>query len=245
MKRVLPILFNTEMVQAILSGEKCCTRRIVKCKYSNTELKIRTDKYGTYLTEIQQDIEGETHGKRPDGTSWYQLLPFIEKEPPYRIGDILYVREIWCWFPCWDCGMDTGDGCTDKEANRIYNTNKKEHGCYAYKASFADAEQPFDKWYPSIHMPKEAARIWLRVTGVRAERLQEITVDEAKKEGANLRNGKNVGWHEKWYHTAIERFEKIWDSTIKKADMEKYGWEANPWVWVIEFVPCKRPDGDG
>lgn len=90
-------------------------------------------------------------------------------------------------------------------------------------------------------MPKKAARIWLKVTNVSVERLQNITEDGAKAEGENWKNGKNVGWEEKMWRTAIERFAKIWDSTIKKSDLDRYGWNANPWVWVIEFERCEKP----
>ena len=95
-------------------------------------------------------------------------------------------------------------------------------------------------WKPSIHMPKEAARIWLKVTDVRVERLQEITEDGAKEEGANCKNGKNVGLEEKMRRTAIERFAEIWNSTIKKSALDRYGWDANPFVWVIEFERCEN-----
>lgn len=112
---------------------------------------------------------------------------------PYKCGDILYVRET---FVEW-CGE------------------------YGYKAS---AEQPelWTGWKPSIHMPKEAARIFLRVTDVRMERLREITADEIFKEGIQA-------------DYIFSAFDTIWDSTIKPADRSAYGWEANPWVWVIEF----------
>jgi hypothetical protein len=88
---------------------------------------------------------------------------------------------------------------------------------------------------------ERAARIWLKVTDVRVERLQDITDDGAKAEGANWKNGKNVGWEEKMRRTAVERFAEIWDSTIKKYDLDSYGWAANSWVWVIEFERCEKP----
>lgn len=140
---------------------------------------------------------------------------------PYQIGDILYVRETW-----------------SKGLER-----------YIYRADYSDTEKFYRngkeieiKWKPSIHMPKEAARIWLKVTDVRVERLQEITEDGAKAEGANFKNGKNVGFEEKMNRTAIERFAEIWNSTIKKADLDRYGWDASPWVWVIEFEQCEKPE---
>lgn len=96
-------------------------------------------------------------------------------------------------------------------------------------------------WKPSIHMPKEAARIWLKVTDVRAERLQEITDKECIKEGiypSNCRNcnatfGCDVCPDEGY--DEVDEFVEVWDSIIKKFDLDRYGWDANPYVWVIEF----------
>ena len=219
---IKPILFNTEMVRAILDGRKTCTRRVVKYKYDNTQMEVKKDKYGSRLIEIQCDVEGETYGKNSDGSTWRRLRPFIEKKPPYSRGDILYVRETW------------GEGYED--------------GTYIYRADDKLADLAIFKelskliYHPSIHMPKEAARIWLKVTNVRVERLQEITEDGAKAEGANWKNGQNVGWEEKMKRTATERFAEIWNSTIKKSDLDRYGWAANPWVWAIEFERCEKPE---
>lgn len=146
-------------------------------------------------------------------------------KPPYQPGDILYVRETWCDLPVNKAGHMRG------------------HSIYYYKADGDLRPEGWrGNWRPSIHMPKEAARIWLNVTDVRVERLQNITEDGAKAEGANWKNGKNVGWEEKMRRTAIERFAKIWDSTIKKSDLDRYGWNANPWVWAIEFERCEKPE---
>ena len=188
-----PILFNTDMVRAILDRRKTVTRRVVKYKYCNTEMKMRTDKYGTRLIEIQKDVEGETYGKNPNGGTWHRVLPYIEKNPPYKYNDVLYVRETWC----------------QVAANIFW-----------YKA---DSKIQNILWHPSIHMPKDAARIFLRVTGVKEERLQEITDEQAEKEGCSDYTSTALG------------FSDVWDSTIKKSDIDKYGWKANPWVWVIGF----------
>lgn len=175
-----PILFNSDMVRAILDGRKSVTRRVVKPQPNMFSLR--------------------------DGI-----------KPPYRPDDILYVRETWA----------------------------KIDGDYVFKA---DDESPegwhLTAWHPSIHMPREAARIFLRVTDVRVERLKEIDDEEAKAEGSNWRNGKHVGFEEKMRRSAVDRFAEIWDSTIKPADRGLYGWLANPWVWVIAFERCEKPEGD-
>lgn len=203
--RTLPILFKTEMVQALLAGRKTCTRRLVK-----------------FLP-----------GKNPQWTGYIKdgLMLYNGKNEPcirkalYQPGDILYVRETWHKYTK---RVGNGEFCHLAEF-------------YGYKASIANSEDANEPWHPSIHMPKEAARIWLKVTDVRVERLQEITEDGAKEEGANCKNGKNVGLEEKMRRTAIERFAEIWNSTIKKSALDRYGWDANPFVWVIEFERYEKP----
>ena len=137
---------------------------------------------------------------------------------PYQPGDILYVRETW-----------------------------REHSpgfqnLFIYKADYKDCNI---KWHPSIHMPKEAARIWLKVKDVRAERLQEITEEEAEKEGCQAGSyeykGAVFGQEDTDEWTAIEDYVNVWNPTVKKSDLDRYGWDANPWVWVIEFEQCEKP----
>lgn len=208
---IKPILFNTDMVLAIMDGRKTCTRRVVKTR--------RKDACGFYVT------------KRTDG-SFTGIYEYDEDErmfenqliPPYKPGDILYVRETWHRYTK---RVGKGEGC-----------HLEEH--YGYKASIANSEDVEEPWKPSIHMPKEAARIWLKVTDVRVERLQDITDDGAKAEGANCKDGKNVGWQEKQRRTAIERFSEIWESTVSKEKIDSCSWAANPWVWVIEFERCEK-----
>ncbi len=240
---IKPILFNTQMVQAILPGEKTVTRRVVKLKYSNTHHEIKTDKYGTRLIEIQNDVEGETYGKNSDGTTWHRIRGYIEPQPPFKKHDILYVRETWNI-----CNMNAEENeivfiyrAGEREEDTAHTVKVSDEMFEKYDDSMAE-DNP--EWRPSIHMPKEAARIWLRVTDVRAERLQDITDEQAKSEGANWKNGRNIGWEEKLKRTAIDRYSEIWDSTIKKTDIERYGWSANPWVWVIEFERCENPEVD-
>ena len=158
----------------------------------------------------------------PDGSCWPGYFAEVGTPrvmaPPYCPGDILYVREAWC----------------ENE-----NPNSPNFGGYEYRADY-DAARDLIKWHPSIHMPKEAARLFLRVTDVRVERLQDITEEQAEKEccssGCYMITGGPWGVEddpEIW--TAREEFSDLWNDSIKKADLPRYGWAANPWVWVIEF----------
>lgn len=215
------------MVRAILDGRKTATRRVVQYRYSNTDMKMRTDKYGTRLIEIQKDIEGETHGKNPDGGTWRKLLPYIEKKPPYRRGDILYVRETWSFLPCVEC-MDEGPACSEDPV--VYDDGDIEsEGCFIYKASHPRPEKV--SWKPSTHMPKQAARIWLKVIDVRVEQLQDIGALDCQGEGIDISQ-----------NAIFKRFSILWDSTVKEKDIYRYGWKSNPWVWVIEFEKCEKPE---
>ena len=222
---IKPILFNTEMVQAILDGRKTCTRRVVKTR--------RKDACGFYVT------------KRPDG-SFTGVYEYDEDErmfenqliPLYKPGDILYVRETWERFECWNCDGDERGNCQKEPKKSVLD---KTFGCYMYRAT--DEISGDAKWKPSIHMPKEAARIWLKVTNVRVERLQDITEDGAEAEAA-IDNRGFIHSPENEYdriYTAREHFIGIWNRTIKKSDLDIYDWDANPWVWVIEFERCEKP----
>lgn len=237
------ILFNTEMARAILDGRKSCTRRLIKTR--------RKDACGFYVT---RRIDGSFAGiyEYDENESMFDN----PLEPPYQPGDILYVRETFAWCPCWDCGMDTEQGaCTD----HIYHSEKKEYGCYMYRASCEDNEYPSaDTWHPSIHMKKDIARIWLKVTDVRVERLQEMKPVDVIKEGAypdcwDCLNTYEESGSQCCYGTeeqcsqcdgVMMEWEKLWNSTIKKTDLDRYSWDANPWVWVIEFERCKKPKGE-
>ena len=235
MSRVLPILFNTEMVTAIPDERKTETRRVVKYKYSNTEMKMHKDKYGERLIEIQKDVEGETYGKNPDGSTWHKLLGYIEPKSPYQPGDILYVRETWAFIPCIECRRE---GSCDRFPFSYEDKDSVSEGCYIYRAEHAEPERI--TWRPSIHMPKEAARIFLKVTGVRVERLQEMTLNDFLNEGISIPY-EAFNDPDNAYMQSKKRFIYIWNSTINKKHHDLYGWDANPWVWVIKFEKCERP----
>lgn len=122
---------------------------------------------------------------------------------PCKPGDILYVRETW---------------------------KKAPNGYYYYEDWQRKDIADVTKWKPSIHMPKEAARIWLKVTDVRVERLQDIKAEGIRNEGIS-----SMAVHAGDMEIALKEWENLWNSTIKKSDLDRYGWDANPYVFVIEF----------
>lgn len=239
MSRVLPILFNAEMVRAILDGRKTCTRRVIKpqpqsglCYTYGGSHKDCIGKW-TYPNRGAHKLWGEEY-KLPENIKDEELSK--RWNPPYHTDDILYVRETW--------------------------SEGYEEGTYIYRASDKLADLPTFKesskliYHPSIHMPKEAARIWLKVTNVRVERLQEMKPVDVIKEGAypdclDCLNTYGESGSQCCYGTeeqcsqcdeVMMEWEKLWNSTIKKADLGSYGWSANPWVWVIEFERCEKPE---
>ncbi len=201
---IKPILFNTEMVRAILDGRKSCTRRVVK----------------------------------PQPTAHYGAQCI---KPPYQPGDILYVRETWkCWRAHrYEATADImfkagGDGVQLQFANGSTDSiDRFDYDKFVNKWFSHNGE-----WKPSIFMSKEAARIWLKATDVRVERLQEITSEQICREGVEVEYPHALNGEEKRY-----AFSTLWNSTIKKSDLSCYGWNANPWVWVIEFERCEKTKG--
>lgn len=200
-----PILFNTEMVKAILGWSKTQTRRVCKG-------------YGD-VNPIQCGYH-----------------------PPCEPGDILWVRETWC-DPEPDNYMVPVFYKADMPLH--WDAEDTAHG------EAVDITADEFKWRPSIHMPKEAARIFLRVKNVRVERLQDITLMDAMAEGfygaickhidANPELGCTDCYNTGWLERPDHEFAQLWDTTIKPADIPEHGWDANPWVWVIEFERCEKP----
>lgn len=222
---IKPILFNTEMVRAILDGRKDATRRIVKGF-------IPDDAVWGYTAFTPKGYIS-CRGTFADGygEKFFKL--------PCEPGDILYVRETW---QCWrahryeatadirfraggdDVRLQFANGNTDSIDRLDYDT-------FVHKWFSHNRE-----WKPSLFMPKVAARIWLKVTDVRVERLQEITIDGIRNEGFS-----SMAVHAGDMEIAMEEWKNLWNSTIKKPDINHYGWDANPWVWIIEFERCVKP----
>ena len=199
------------MVTAILKGTKTSTRRIIK--------PYPDENFSYPLGFIVDSTERNNIGKFGFGVNECGgTIHFVK--PPYKQGDILYVKETW----------------------------NEWTGGYVYKAWPGPFPQAgaFQKmsWKPSIHMPKEAARIFLKVTDVRVERLRDITNEQALKEGAEGIRCTHAGlgaygctdcMNTGWIEPPLLHFMDIWDDTIDKKQIGTYGWDANPWVWVIDF----------
>lgn len=201
-RTIKPMLFNTDMVRAILDGKKTMTRRLIK---------PQPPKEYPYCQEAV-DKSCWWWNDRDADDDMMEFWPSYDSgvKPPFKAGDILYVRETW---------------------------SKYEDGEYAYRTDYGDTEDDsfppsMLRWHPSIHMPKEAARIFLRIKDVRAERLRLITEDDIYSEGVQADYG----------YTA---FRDVWNKTIKPKDRDRYGWDANPWVWVIEFERISKQEAMG
>lgn len=228
---IKPILFNAEMVRAILDGRKSCTRRLVK---------PQPDEKHTYpLGFVTDSTEKKEVGCFGFGIDEYGGSIQYAK-PPYQPVDIMYVRETWCLRYDGEKYFYKADKNTPREEKRLIDYNNTS-------------------WHPSIHMPKEAARIWLKVTSVRVERLQEIDEDGVWDEGFKFKppcltrvsadghacdlDGPCTSSIKYCDMTMGELFgRELWNSTIKKSDLDRYGWDANPYVWVISFERCEKPE---
>lgn len=243
-----PILFNIDMVRAILRQQKSVTRRIVK----GADPIWSFDRLGTNVAMTKVGKDGEEYPVEMPGL-WavfegdgYPEYPM--KKAPYQPGDILYVRETWQEvyeteyddgkpeniknvIKNWDSISKIESGLSKNSAPIIAEPRMKYYVFKADNLEFSEVH-PWCKglhWKPSIHMPKEAARIFLRVTGVRVERLQDMETPDDKNyiaEGAKDKHD----------------FIYIWDDTVRHAELDIYGWDANPWVWVIEFEQISKEE---
>lgn len=196
-----PIIFNSEMVRAILDGTKSQTRRVMKIQPSI--------KPQTFI-----DIKGRFIAGWP-GESEFD---YFDCHCPYgKPGDRLWVRETW---------------------NQPFRATETNNGCI-YRADYGWKGRPDltmemgddQPWSPSIFMPRSASRITLEVTGVRVERVQEISEDDAEVEGISGE------WHLIEVPSARAGFRALWDLINAK---RCYGWDVNPWVWVVEFKPIDK-----
>lgn len=226
-----PILFNSEMVNAILSGRKTQTRRIMGNQPAGQDLE-------TVHVRHNDDFNFQWYGNL--GESSYFPCPLGKP------GDQLWVRETFALLGnedgvCvdWQDNMVKGD---EQAAARIYKAScEQKHGDYglysipdsAYWKPDTTNMKYEGTWRPSIHMPRWASRINLLITGVRVERLQDISQEDAQAEGMEL-----TGWRPTYsdpdsggeYETPYDNFAELWTSIYGEES-----WQATPWVWVINF----------
>lgn len=221
-----PILFSTEMVKAILEGRKTQTRRVIKPQPND----IRESPF------VKSGIE-DTHG--------------YEIKWKYAIGDRLYVRETYVLEYC-NLEFCEPEIPTDRpHFHHPGGTNEFDEEYYEfphYRATdptpelmYEDRDEPTCKWRPSIFMPRWASRILLEVVSVRVERVQDISFEDCLSEGcsdkyehydANCKHEVNGECCQGWHYGQKWNFYYLWNSINAKRG---YGWDVNPWVWVIEF----------
>ncbi len=208
MNKEKPIIFNTEMVKAILAGNKTQTRRVFK----------NVNKYFKYKDTFCNHL---WPGKRI-GMSCSNCWKEIIKKCPYEVGQTLWVRETWKY----DGTIHNG-AIRYKADNKLIRYTPKQLGSYTIDG----------KWKPSIYMPRKAARLFLKITNIRIERIQDISQEDSKAEGVisnkekfGIKGGSIVNTH-KW------QFMYLWDSINKKRG---YGWDENPYVWVYVCEEYKK-----
>lgn len=217
MKNLRPILFSTAMVQAILEGRKTQTRRVVKPQpiSVNTETPMSVEQFKAKGKELEDmGLVDIIHG------TGGHVFP---KCPYGKVGDVLWVRETF---------------------SRIRFEDETSN--YVFKADddfYKDNVEDWQGWKPSIHMPFEAARIFLEITDVRVQRLQDITFIDAGFEGIEyLERGDLSGWKNYMndygtYASAMLSFVSLWKSINGEES-----WNSNPWVWVVEFKKINKPN---
>lgn len=202
-----PILFSGEMVRAILGGRKTQTRRVLVP--TQTEPKIAPLRVQAWIIDGERQIDDEGRqlweGHHPD----YPVGRKLFSCPYGQAGERLWVRETWAR---WDGGL----AYLADSLNEQGTENEDSKRC---RLDYSV------KWKPSIHMPRWASRVTLQITSVRAERVQDISDDDAIEEGVDRTNTSIPTY-------ARQRFQKLWDSINAKRG---YGWATNPWVWVISF----------
>lgn len=213
------ILMNTEMVKAILAGTKTVTRRLIKPQPPSDS---------AYPRYIKDEIAR---------FGWEHSTALCDRKLPYQPGDVLYVRETYRYVVATRFEYLCGEIV---DIDGPYAGYEFKSGGYCFPSGLEIVNNEFNithicqtsKWKPSIHMPKEAARIFLRVTDVRVEQLQDITDEQVIAEGIDI--PKTASCEERCL-LAFARYLKLWNSIIKKSALAKYGWNANPWVFVISF----------
>lgn len=218
LRKARPISFKTEAVKAILDGSKTTLRRVISLQLPEPDLELK--------------------GFLDTGNGYFSKTCnkgiYIYTRPcPWRVGNVLYVQETWRHFLGVHSGID-----------KVVRDGDDSSSEYEYKATpITDPTDRADKWHNAVHMPKQAARIFLKITDISAERIQDITDDAIAAEGIkSFYNhfpdkppfvvpdlGSEV------FPTRKKAYEAFWNSTLKTKEKEYYGWESNPYVWIVKF----------
>lgn len=219
-----PMIFNSEMVRAILDGRKTQTRRVIKPQPKFKYHKVCNKEVWCW----KQYVWGK------DGLSPNVLS--IGSNCPYgKVGDVLWVKEK---YRVASLVSSNCDGTTTFDIQFADDSYKRV-------SEIEPSSKPAGRWYSSIFMPKWATRIWLEITGIRVERVQDISEKDAKAEGIKPYPNdipitvQGIGAGCEGYIAEVGKLTKhklafceLWDSINAKRG---FGWDKNPWVWVIEF----------
>ena len=220
-----PIIMSTEDVRALLDGRKTMARQVIKFpgdylvhRYDGPEDNgMHLFAWGHVMPTLHVQVMGE---KQTDGVTFCD--GYYEVKAPHRTGDVLWVRETW---------GDYGE-CTGYYVYRAdYPHDAK--GYWYEKEHLNGCDLP--DWHSPVTMPREAARLFLRVTDVRVERVQDITVDDAGREGFEGFHHKNPMLGN--LPEIVWNFKNEWDARNAKRG---HGWDSNPFVWVIEFERIEK-----
>lgn len=227
-----PILFNTDMVRAILEGRKSETRRLVHKDLCPGE--------GETWTIMPPKVKGGAWGIKVSTEDCDYACLITPIKPRYEVGDILWVRETFT--KLW---VDTDIYKHYDQPMYYYAADGDPDITLVDGDGFEEDDQRI-RWRPSIHMPREAARIFICITGVKLEWLNDITEEGAMREGAYkgrlvTEDGETYFLYRPNDGTYMAGFQYIWGSTIKPADQSKYGWHANPLVWVYTYERIEKP----
>lgn len=236
------MIFNAEMVRALLSGRKTQTRRIMKVQPESNQLGLLLITDSTKHSDI-----GKYHWAESNATGNHVRSKLFSC-PFGAVGDRIWVRETWAILGNEDgCCIDWEEKlckADERSAARIYRASCEQRpGNYGLWSIPDDADwKPHTKdyqyegaWRPSIHMPRWASRILLEITDVRVERLNAISEEDARAEGIIDGGCLNCGEPEPCgcanpEPDATDAFAYLWQSIYGQES-----WNANPWVWVIEF----------
>lgn len=205
-----PILFNSEMIKAVLDGRKTMTRRVITVPWAKGK---RVAPYEPYYVE--------TDGELSYMDEYGDYHPMIEKCPYGKAGDKLFVKETFQILNKPIGRMYHGFYKADREVFDVELT-EREH------CLWCDRKKPY-MMTSGRFMYKSLARITLEITAIRVERVQDISIEDIRAEGLEITNyhGK-----ERVHACYYSRWQTLWDSINKKRG---YGWDKNPWVWVVEF----------